>query len=82
MTTTPRVADRPDHVPPVMMNPALLPPGQAWEQTCTMDFIATDAQGEVILRHPCGLRTQGGTAGLAAHQQLVHGVPLPPAARR
>jgi len=60
-------------VPPVMMNPALLPPGQAWVQRCTIDFTTVDAEGRVLLRHPCGLDCQGGTAGLAAHQRLVHG---------
>lgn len=62
-----------DHVPPVMANPALLPAGQVWEQVCTIDFVTTDADGRVLLRHPCGLKAQGGSAGLAAHQRLVHG---------
>jgi len=60
-------------IPPIMLNPDLLAPGEPWEHTCRLVITGHDRQG-VHRTMFCSVRTQGGRAGLAAHQRVVHGI--------
>lgn len=57
---------RSGEVPPIMLDPSLLPDGEEWMWTCKVPL--GDGRGGV-----CNQVTQGGRAGMAAHQATVHG---------
>lgn len=59
-------------VPPVMTNPDLLPAGEAWSNLCALRIHGTDKAGRPRSM-TCGVKAQGGHAGLKAHIRTVHG---------
>lgn len=61
------------NAPLSMAGPALLAPGEAWTHRCPVIMTGPD-RGGVVRTLPCAITTQGGRAGLRAHQQVVHGI--------
>lgn len=59
-------------VPAIMTRPQLLAPGEAWRQRCMTVMHGTTRSGQ-WRSLTCGIVTQGGNAGLAAHKRVVHG---------